>query len=282
VKSSGESIAPKETPIKGPEGEPIPPGIANTLNLPQQAPKQPEYIYQEVENPKPVEVPKGPPPVYVNHEVFGRILQHYVTKSGWVDYRGLQKDKDAVAELDAYVKDLSDLNPSTLPDDKDKLASWLNLYNAMVMRDILKFYPVENLLKIPNFFGTPRFKVGGKDYSLLDIEELFFRQDLKEPRTVFARVNGATSGPRMLREPFDPRKIDAQLEERTKAFLTDPANMQYNAKNKMLLLNATLLFYEKDFADLPGFLANYLSGMAPNYQYSFFGYDWKLNDSKLH
>ncbi|MFO1462555.1 MAG: DUF547 domain-containing protein [bacterium] len=278
VKSSGESIAPRDAPPR--EVSPSA-GSAGLPNSPVE-PQPPEYIYHEVQNPQPVAVPKGPPPVYVNHEVFGKILQKYVSKSGWLDYRELKRDKEAMEDLDAYVKDLSDLNPSTLSDPQDKLASWLNLYNAMVIREILKHYPVDSVLKIPNFFGTPRFKVGGKDYALLDLEEIAFRQDLQEPRTVFARVNGASSSPRLLREPYDPRKIDKQLEERTRTFLTDPANMQYNANRKMLLLNSTLLFYEKDFVDLKAFLANYLSGMAPNYQYSFFGYDWKLNDSKLH
>ena len=278
VKSSGETVAPKPESGKGSlpavppaGGEPVP------IALPQ-----PEYVYHEVANPKAIALPKGPPPVYLNHEVFGKILEKFVSKSGWVNYRDLKRDKEMQADLDAYVNDLMAMNPSTLPDPQDKLAAWLNLYNATILRDILKAYPIENLLKMPNFFAKPRFKVGDKNYSILDVEEAIFRQELQEPRTVFARVNGASSCPRMLREAFDPRKIDQQLEERTMSFFKDPANLHYDARQKTLLLNATVAFYEKEFLDLRGFLANYLSGMAPNYYLSYLGYDWKLNDEKLH
>ncbi|MCC6272584.1 MAG: DUF547 domain-containing protein [Deltaproteobacteria bacterium] len=284
VKGSGETAAPKPEPAKVQTPSM---GLPSSIGqLPEGThvfvPSAPEYVYHEVANPQPVAVPKGPPPVYVNHEVFGKILEKFVSKSGWVNYRDLKRDKEAQESLDAYVNDLTALNPSTLTDPQDKLTAWLNLYNATILRDILKVYPVENLLKIPNFFGKPRFKVGDKTYSILDVEEQIFRQELQEPRTVFARVNGASSSPRLMREAYDPRKIDRQLEERTMAFFKDPANMHYDIPRKTMLLNATVAFYEKDFLDLRGFLANYLSGMAPNYYLSYLGYDWKLNDEKLH
>jgi len=195
-------------------------------------------------------VPKHPDVVYVNHEVLGEILRKYVSKSGWVDYSGLKRDKEAMENLDAYVRDLSALNPSTLEDPQDKLASWLNLYDAMVMREILKYYPIENLLKIPDYYGAKRFKVGDKTYSLMEVEELVFHQELQEPRTIFARVIGSSSGARMLQVPFDARKIDKQLEERVQAFLSDPNNVQYNPKQRTLALNPTLLWYEREFVDV--------------------------------
>lgn len=277
VKSSGETVAPRADPGKG-----LVPSSPSLEGPPLPIQAEPEYIYHEVPNPQAIAVPKGPPPVYVNHEVFGKILEKFVSKSGWVNYRDLKRDKDAQSDLNAYISDLMALNPSTLSDSQDKLAAWLNLYNAVILRDILQVYPVDNLLKIPNFFGKPRFKVGDKQYSILDIEELIFRQELQEPRTVFARVNGASSSPHLLREAYDPRKIDKQLEERTMAFFKDPGNTHYDPVRKILLLNATVAFYEKDFVDLRSFLANYLSGMAPNYGLSYLGYDWKLNDEKLH
>ena len=116
----------------------------------------------------------------------------------------------------------------------------------------------------------------------MDLEDAVFRQELQEPRTVFARVNGATSAPRFPKEAFAGDKIDRQLEDRTLAFFKDPENLQYDARRKVLLLNATLLWYEREFVDLRGFLGNYLSGLPPIYHVTFRGYDWKLNDEKLH
>ncbi|HKY62735.1 MAG TPA: DUF547 domain-containing protein [bacterium] len=302
VKGSGEAISSKPGDVQPPPAEAAPAGpqagssslselpanlnsILGVTNLPAAPPRPqlpPEYIYHEVENPLPVPVHKKPAVEYVNHEVFDRILYRYVSKSGWFDYRSMKRDKEAMENLDAYVKDLIALNPSSLPDTQDRLASWLNLYNAMVLREILKHYPVENLLKIPDYYGARRFKIGAKDFSLMEIEEVVFKQELQEPRTVFARINGASSAPRFIKEAFAGDKIDRQLEDRTLAFFKDPENLQYDAKRKVLLLNATLLWYEKEFIDLRGFLGNYLSGLPPIYNLTFRGYDWKLNDSKLH
>lgn len=297
VKGSGEAITVKEPLVQAPLTEAGPsaeqlsglPSNINSLlgvtNIPNQpiAPQlPPDYIYHEVENPKPVPVLKKPAVDYVNHEVFDRILYRYVSKSGWFDYRSMKKDKEAMEDLDAYVKDLSAMNPSTLPDAQDRLASWLNLYNAMVLREILKNYPVENLLKIPNYYSARNYKVGDKEYALMELEDIVFREELQEPRTVFARVNGASSAPKFAKEAFAGDKIDRQLEDRTMAFFKDPENLQFDGRRKVLLLNATLLWYEREFVDLRGFLGNYLSGLPPVYNITFRGYDWKLNDSKLH
>ncbi|KAB2839511.1 hypothetical protein F9K50_07445, partial [bacterium] len=102
VKGSGETAAPKPEPAKNP----MPPGVQLPEGTQVFVPSVPEYVYHEVANPQPVAVPKGPPPVYVNHEVFGKILEKFVSKSGWVNYRDLKRDKEALESLDAYVNDL--------------------------------------------------------------------------------------------------------------------------------------------------------------------------------
>ena len=162
------------------------------------------------------------------------------------------------------------------------MASWLNLYNALVIQEVLKNYPVNSILKIKDFFGAKRLKVGEKDYSILDIEEEIFRQDLKDPRAIFARVNGCSSGPRLLKEPFDAAHIDEQLEERTWKFLMDPDNLQYDPKRRMLMLSAVFSWYEKDFVDVAAFLSKYLNLLPERYQVAYKSYDFRLNDAKLH
>lgn len=219
---------------------------------------------------------------YVNHEALGDILKKYVSKSGWVDYRALKADKEAVENLNLYINDLSALDPSSLPEARDRLASWLNLYNAVVIRDILKVYPVNSLLKIKDWFGAKRFKIGETEYSLIEVEEEVFRKELNDSRTVLARVNGGTSGPRMLKEPFQAAKVDEQLDERVLTFLKDTNNLRYNAKTKTVALSSIFMWYRKDFPDLAAFLKAYLDGLPQNFLWEYGGFDYKLNDAKLH
>lgn len=304
VKRSGETIsapavndpAPSKPITEGqasPSPMPVvaqPPGPGPMGSIPPVAPsKRPSVPVYEWESdrtkvtktgaPKPT---YATPTHYVNHEVFDSILEKYVNKNGWVDYRGLKRDKWAKAKLEAYVKDLAEMDPSTLEDDSDRIASWLNLYNAMVLQELLKHYPVKNLMRIPDFFGKRRFKVGGEEMSLIEIDREIFKKQIREPRTVLARVNGAASGPRLMREAFSGSKLEKQLEERTWKFLVNRANVDFEPQTKTLILNPTFLWYQEEFGDLLLFLKSYLDLMPTVYNITYRGYDWALNDEKLH
>ncbi len=278
MKGSGETVNPNSSEKSSAPATPI--SIPSLLNQAAvQAPERPLLDSQQIEKILSAQNNKSD---FVNHEVFRSILGKYVSKSGWFNYQELSRDREAVEKLQAYVKDLAALNPSSLKDDRDKMASWLNLYNALVIQEVIKNYPANSILKIKDFFGAKRLKVGEKDYSILDIEEEIFRQELKDPRVIFARVNGCSSGPRLLSEPFDAERLDAQLEERTWKFLMDPNNLQYDPKRKLLMLSAVFSWYEKDFVDVSAFLSNYLNLLPQRYQISYKSYDFRLNDSKLH
>ncbi len=274
--------------------EPAPPGYVGAGGLPCWVPgetKPPpiaaeemqlyQWQYNRAEQSRPAQKLIRPEE-YLNHEVLDRILRKYVTKSGWVDYRGLQRDKKARENLGFYVEDLCRLNPSTLKDPLDRIAAWLNLYNALVIQEVLKRYPIKNLMEVPNFFGEPRFSIGEEKMSFIDIEKKVFLEQIRDPRTVFARANGASSGPRLLKEAFSPLKIEAQLEDRTWKFLMDRANVDFDLRRRVLTLNQAFLWYQEEFVDLGLFLRTYLD-LLPQYAQIFYrGYDWKLNDEKLH
>lgn len=222
------------------------------------------------------------PTSYIDHGVLADVFKKFVTKSGRVDYRGLQRDKRRRKLLSDYVRDLSAIDPNTLEDPSDRIASWLNLYNAMVIEEILKHYPIKSLMQVKNYFGSPKYKIGNETYSLLDIEQKVFKEQIADPRTLFARVNGAASGPRLSQVPFHPLKLEKQLDERAWKFLADRANVDYNPKLRMLILNPVFLWYQEEFADLPAFLHTYLDLLPKYYSVSFTAYDWRLNDEKLH
>jgi hypothetical protein len=270
VTSGGETTSPAN-PIIPEQAEQLPPEAAQLVIWNQSSPKQVRRYERVVE-----------PNQYLDHSVLGQVLKKYVTKNGWVNYRGLLRDKWARRDLEAYVSELSAMDPSTLTDPLDKLAAWLNIYNSMIILEILKYYPIQNLMQIPDFYGKPRFHIGQKDYSLLEIEQEIFQKNLHEPRAILARVNGSSSGPRLLREPFKATLIDQQLDERTFKFLTDPDNMSFDPKSQVLKLNPTFLWYQDEFGDLLGFLRSYLDLLPKYFIVSYRGYDWKLNDEKLH
>ncbi len=300
IKRSGENAlpapsapAPEATLPSEPEASEessVDSGLAPMGSIPpiKSAPRAPAMLYKwQHDRTKTVktQVRKQPlvaPSDYIIHEVFDSILRKYVNKHGWVDYRGLKRDKRAVENLNRYVTDLAKINPSTLTDPSDRITAWLNLYNAMVLQELLKNYPVKNVMRIPDFYGKRQFKVGDKEYSLIEIDREIFMKEIREPRTVLARVNGASSGPRFMREAFSVIKLEKQLEDRTWKFLLDRNNVDFEPRTKTLILNTTFLWYQEEFGDILPFLQSYLDLIPTVHQITYRGYDWALNDEKLH
>lgn len=222
------------------------------------------------------------PSQFIDHSVFGEVLHKVVNKHGWVDYRKLKRDKSLQRKLKAYVEDLSKIDPNTLEDPRDRLAGWLNLYNAIVLQEVLQHYPIKRVNQVPHFFDQAKHKIGEKTYSLLDIEQSIFLESLQEPRAVFARVTGTTSGPRLRQTPYHPLKLEEQLEDQTWKFLLNKENVDYNPKRNLLTLNSLLLWYEKELGNSIAFLRTYLDLLPPLFNIAYRGYDWTLNDEKLH
>jgi hypothetical protein len=87
--------------------------------------------------------------------------------------------------------------------------------------------------------------------------------------------------PRLPREPFDPRRLDAQLDREARRFLNDPRNVQVDPPLEVVRLSSILKFYGEDFlAHAPSLLAyvnRYREEPVPEgYRVEFIPYDWTL------
>ncbi|MFZ5539740.1 MAG: DUF547 domain-containing protein [Pseudomonadota bacterium] len=230
--------------------------------------------------------------------------------SSRVDYRGFAADR---ARLHAFLKTLSAVGA-------DDYASWskpqqfaflANAYNAFTVEKILTRYP--NLKSIRDFglvFGNPWkdrfFTLLGRPQHLDGIEHEWMRAPgvFDDPR-VHVAVNCASIGCPMLdREAFTAEKLDAQLEDLMRRFLSDRTRNRYDPRTKTLELSQLFDWYADDFRKggvsflgYPGFAslaelgtryadqladtdadrAALRAGSAP---IRFVGYDWSLNDAR--
>ena len=78
-----------------------------------------------------------------DHSAFDALLRKYV-KDGMVDYKGLLKDR---AALDGYLKALAGADEKQLEgaSKAEKLAFFINAYNAITLERILDHYPVKSI-----------------------------------------------------------------------------------------------------------------------------------------
>ena len=223
-------------------------------------------------------------------------------------------DKQALVD---YIDRLQAIKVSAL-ERNEQLAFWINLYNAKTIDVVLDHYPVRSIRDInlggglfAVFTGGPWkakiVKVNGQALSLDDIEHGLLRgaDDFDEPRIHFA-VNCASVGCPMLREEaYVDARLDAQLEEQTRRFLSDRSRNRYNPQNNTLEVSEIYKWFSEDWTSgyrgfegknqamqsREQFFATYATLLAdnPNQQQAITGrkagishldYDWALNVAK--
>lgn len=216
-----------------------------------------------------------------NHKEFDALLQKYVSSSGKVNYSGFKKDqqrlKEYIKEMQLLYKDLKVWNKAK------RLAYWINVYNANTINLILDNYPTTSITKLKG--GKPwDFKIidlGGKIYTLNDIENKIIRPRFKEPRIHFAVNCAAKSCPKLLNKAWTEHNLYRYLTKQTKAFLANTKENTITAEK--VSLSKIFEWYKADFggdnAKLINFINKYSSTRVnENATVEFKEYDWDLNN----
>ncbi len=233
------------------------------------------------------------------HELFTAILQQYV-HNGLVNYSALKTDK----QLNEYVEMLNNINPDTIADKNDRLAFWINAYNAFTLKVITDNYPVKSINELHtggrilgHVLGTTVwhkeiFKVNGKSISLNNIEHDIIRKKFKEPRIHFALVCGALSCPPLRNEAYEGAELERQLDDQAKLFFNDSTKNKFNLKTRTAELSKIMDWYESDFGNsdeeilmfispyLPEEIARDIKENAEKWEIDYLDYDWGLNEEK--
>jgi hypothetical protein len=190
------------------------------------------------------------------------VLERFVDDAGQVDYAGLATDP---LPLERYYYLLSRYSPDSAPDafptPSDRLAYWLNAYNAAVLKTVLAHYPIASVEDVAppraffflprrsGFFVFQRIRLGNRGTSLYALENRVIRRRFDDPRVHFA-LNCASRGcPRLRRQPFDPVRLDVQLDRATREFVAEPRNVRIDHAARTVTLSAIFDWYEGDFLD---------------------------------
>lgn len=216
-----------------------------------------------------------------DHSIWDRYLTNYVSSSGTVNYKSMKVNMDS---LDAYLLELRDHAPQTDWSSNEKLAYYINAYNAYTIKFVLSKYPVASVKDI-SFSGKDiwNFKManlGGTNYTLNQIENDILRK-MNEPRIHFAINCASKSCPKLLNEAYDADKMNSQLTSATKTFINDS---KHNIlAEKKLQLSALFEWYSTDFnvdgKTLIDFLNLYSNiTIQAGAKIEYLEYDWSLNE----
>lgn len=221
----------------------------------------------------------------IDHEKFTLLLQKHIDAEGWVDYTGFKQDEGL---LNIYLDELSTHPPlGNWWSYEDKLAYWINAYNAFTIKLILNHYPVASIKDIKkgipfinSVWDIKFFEIGKSKMDLNTIEHSILRKQFDEPRIHFAINCASISCPRLRNSAYTATQIDQQLTEATNLFLHDPSRNQITAD--AIKISKIFRWFKGDFTkstDLITFLNQYSSvKINDGATIDFLDYDWKLNE----
>ena len=251
-----------------------------------------------------------------SHKAWDALLKKNVVvvqggKTSQARYAGFKQEE---AALKAYTESLSKVTEAEFKafSKAQQMVFLINAYNALTVQLILTKYPdLKSIKDLGGAFSSPWkqkfFKLMGNDSTLDQIEHEMLRKKgvYDEPRVHYA-VNCASIGcPALREEAFTADKLDAQLEEQARRFLSDRSRNRYNAQNESLEVSKIFDWFKEDWqsgykgigkdqspvTSREQFFGKYAALLSdkPDEQklisegkvpIRFLDYDWNLNDAK--
>jgi len=198
--------------------------------------------------------PAAPP----QYDDYRTALMAFVDAHGLVDYAGL---KDQRSYLDDFITMLEQMDPKAYEAwaESDKIALWINAYNALTLRTVIDHYPINparlngsypknSIRQIPGEWDFNKVNVMGQTITLGYIETKILRRDFHEPRIFMALVPGAVGGPPLRNEPYEGARLDAHLDDQTRRVLADSRHFQIDRTRKEVRVSEIFRRYVEDFA----------------------------------
>ena len=213
-----------------------------------------------------------------DHTLWGNLLKKYVDDEGNVDYAGIKKNTN---DLDNYLNLLGQNPPTDNWTKHEKLAYYINLYNAATVKLIVDHYPIKSIKDIPNRWKKKWITVGEETTSLNDIEHEVLRK-MNEPRVHFAINCASYSCPKLLNVAFTPQSMERLLSKTAVDFINDKTRNRFG--NGTAQLSKIFKWYKSDFTE-KGKLLDYINQhlenpVGKNAKVEYLDYDWSLNEAK--
>jgi hypothetical protein len=240
-----------------------------------------------------------------------------------VDGSGARLDYAALRESSAYQHyrnalspGLKGFDPMILESRQERLAFWINLYNALVVDAVIALGVQrsvnEGKLGLLTFFRRAAYNVGGYRISLDEIEHGILRGNLghpfipgrqfapldprlswviwpAEPRIHFALNCASRSCPPI--QVYSADHLEAQLDMATRSFVD--ANVKLDSSKKILVVSSIFRWFKGDFGGQAGIIPfvidhlpfdgrwAWLSKNQDAIQLSHEPYDWRLNTTDV-
>ena len=321
VLSESDQVEPDKNESVGSAPNNVQPDIVE-----QNEPEQPKVAFEEVTPAEPdsgeVEQAGVEPdeqeikPAVSFHGKCAEVLKKFVDDKGMVDYTTLRRQR---LKLKALLREFEnfDSNEYRTWTKENKIAFWLNAYNIQMLKIITDNYPIRSsrilrlypgwgpnsILHIKGIWTDYKFLVMDEEFTLSEIDKRIFRKEFDDPRIFFALSKGSLSSPPLRNEPYYGHRLNKQLHDQVKRFLSSPLALRIDTEKQRVYLSSLFqsssygkefiskFAIDKKFKDqepttraVLNFITNYVSRdkvsflEVGNYSIKYMKYDWTIND----
>jgi len=219
-------------------------------------------------------------PFHPSYADYDALLKRVVS-DGRVEYKSLVTDSGA---LDRYLESAADVKKSQFErwTESERLAFLINLYNATTLKLIVDHYPVKSIKKIGSIFrepwDQPIVRLFGHVLTLNNLEHDIIRKKYDEPRIHMALVCAAKGCPPLRSEEYVAERLDSQLDDQSKTYLSSPEGIRIDRKNNKVYLSSIFKWYGNDFPSVIAFAEKYSGENLEGLSVRWLDYDWGLNE----
>ena len=210
------------------------------------------------------------------HDDWNTLLSANVSSAGKVNYNGFRASQ---AQLNAYLDKLKSNPPVASWSRNEKMAYWINAYNAFTVKKIIDNYPLGSIQELSGgkVWDDKWINIGDKTYSLNEIENGILRPTYKDARIHFAVNCAAKSCPSLHNRAFTAGNLESKLAQLTKKFVN---NADFNTITAgKVTVSKIFDWYSADFGDLKAFLNKYSNTpINADAAIDYTEYNWSLNE----
>lgn len=220
----------------------------------------------------------------ITHSSWDSLLKKHVDDKGWVSYEGFIQDS---SQLNRYLNLLGSNHPNAKNwSREERLAYWINAYNAYTVQLMIRHYPVESIKDIKkgipfinSVWDISFIQIEGATYDLNNIEHSILRKEFNEPRIHFAINCASFSCPSLLNEAYTADRLEEQLTRQAKAFLADTRRNLITAQE--VKVSRIFKWFKSDFTKNQSLL-DFLRPYAPvdisaDAKLTYLEYNWTIN-----
>ena len=250
-----------------------------------------------------------------SYSTYNSLLNEYVENAS-VNYSGFI---DSRAEFETFLRTIGSVNENDYESwtQEQKLAFWINAYNAFTIKAVIDHYPIKRSFSLVGIFYAPsnsilqikgvwtklQFRALDRMVTLDEIEHQILRKEFNEPRIHIAINCASISCPDLSNEAYVAERLEQQLAQASINFVNNPSKgIQIDEQKGKVKLSKIFKWFGEDFIQNYGgtklfnnyslkenavlnFTAEYLESqpvkeylMNNKLKIGYLGYDWHLNE----